>query len=92
MVEGSGFALSKIIKLGVQIFKNEPLRGSGHMPLPEPLRNCTKSIINIRNEDDKCFQWAILAALHYDELHKRARNKATFATRYKEWEKTLNFY
>lgn len=30
MVEGSGFALSKIIKLGVQIFKNEPLRGSGH--------------------------------------------------------------
>lgn len=57
----------------------------------KPLRNCTKSIINIKNEDEKCFQWAILAALHYDEVHKRDRNKAAIAARYKEWEKTLNF-
>lgn len=91
MIEGSGFTLSKIIKLHVQIFKNDPLRASGYIPLPNALKNCVKSIINLKNTEEKCFQWSILAALHYDEVHKRNRNKATDATRYKEWAKTLNF-
>lgn len=91
MIEGSGYTLSKIDNLCVLIFKNEPLRGSGYMPLPNALKMYTKSIINLKNTDEKCFQWSILAALHYDEVHKRNRNKATVASRYKKWENTLNF-
>lgn len=61
MVEGSGFVLSKINELHVQIFKNDPLRASGYIPLPNALKYCTKSIINLRNTGEKCFQWSILA-------------------------------
>lgn len=71
MIEGSGFTLKKINKLCVQIFKDEPLRASGYIPLPSALKNCTKSIINLKNTGEKCFQWSILAAFHYDEVHKR---------------------
>lgn len=41
MVEGSGFTLSKIIKLCVQIFKYEPLRGSSFIDLPSALKKKT---------------------------------------------------
>lgn len=38
LVEGSGFTLSKIINLNVQIFKHESLRGSGFIDLPQALK------------------------------------------------------
>lgn len=72
MVEGSGFTLSKIIKLRVQIFKYQPLRGSGYIDLPRALKNKTSSIVNLKNANsDDCFKWAILSALH----HNRKRQK-----------------
>lgn len=49
MVEGSGFTLSKILQLRVQIFKYEPLRGSGDIELPKQLKN-KKAIINWAHE------------------------------------------
>ena len=34
------------------------------MELPEQYRNSKKGLINIRNDDDTCFQYCIIAALH----------------------------
>lgn len=91
MVEGSGFTLSKIIKLIVQIFKYEPLRGSSFIELPSGLKN-KRSIINLENKNDnECFKWAILAALHSDEVRARNKNKVNDVESYLLWKNELNF-
>lgn len=51
MMEGSGFTLSEIKALRVQIFKYEPLRGSGFIQLPEELKG-KKSNLNLKNTYD----------------------------------------
>lgn len=90
MVEGSGFTLSRIIRLSVQIFQYEPLRGSGFIELPKVLKN-KRAIINLKNTDDECFKWSILAALHYDEVRAKNKNKANDAKSYSRWMDELNF-
>ena len=37
-----------------------PLIGSKHIELPDKLRNPTKGLINIKNNDNKCFFGVIL--------------------------------
>lgn len=91
MLEGSGFTLSKIERLTVQIFKYEPLRGSCSLKLPTILQKKSKSIVNIRNADDQCFKWAILSALHHNEVHAENRNKVTDVASYRRWANELNF-
>lgn len=91
MLEGSGFRLSRIERLTVQIFKYEPLRGSGSLTLPAILQKKNKSIVNIRNADDQCFKWAVLSALHHDEVHAENRNKVTDVASYRRWANELNF-
>ena len=41
----------------INIVKYLPLRSNSYMPLPEELRNSKKGLINLKNEDDKCFSW-----------------------------------
>lgn len=90
LVEGSGFTLSKIHRLTVQVFKYEPLQGGGDIDLPQILKN-KKAIINLKNTNDECFKWSILAALHHDEMRKKRIKKVNDATSYKLWSNELNF-
>ena len=61
--EGSGWIFLKVIKLVLHTTKWEPLYGSSYMPLDPYLAN-KKAIINMQNEDDKCFMWSVLRALY----------------------------
>ena len=61
--EGSGWMFLKVIKLVLHTTKWEPLYGSSYIPLVTYLAN-KKAIINMRNEDDKCFMWSVLRALN----------------------------
>lgn len=90
MLEGSGFTLSNIKVLRVQMFKYEPLRGSGFIQLPEALKG-KRSILNLKNTYDECFKWSILAALHYKEVYNRNKNKVTDAASFSCWANELNF-
>lgn len=90
MVEGSGFTLSIIRQLCVQIFKHEPLRGSGFIELPKIMKN-KRAIVNLRKTNDECFKWSILAALHHDEVYAKNRNKVNDAASYLRWANDLNF-
>ena len=49
------------------------------MPLPPTLAN-KKAIINVKNKDNKCFLWAVLAAIH------PASKDAQRVAKYKRWE------
>ena len=61
--EGSGWQFLKVIKLVLHTTKWEPIYGSSYIPLDPYLAN-KKAIINMQNEDDKCFMWSVLRALY----------------------------
>ena len=61
--EGSGYTFVKVIKLVLHVTKWQPLYGSSYIPLDPYIAN-KKAIINMKNEDDKCFMWCVLRALY----------------------------
>ena len=61
--EGSGWQFLKVIKLVLHTTRWEPLYGSSYMPLDPYLAN-KKALINMQNEDDKCFMWSVLRTLY----------------------------
>ena len=61
--EGSGWNFLNVIKLVIHTTRWEPLYGSSYIPLDPYLAN-KKAIINMQNEDDKCFMWSVLRALY----------------------------
>ena len=60
------------------------MKGGTYIPLPKFIQN-KNAIINIQNEDDKCFLWSILRYLHPKEIH------AERITDLKKYENELNF-
>ncbi|GET56481.1 uncharacterized protein LOC114537920 [Rhizophagus irregularis DAOM 181602=DAOM 197198] len=60
---GSGWEFYRVEKIFIEISQFQPPTGAGHIPLPKDLAT-KKGVVNPANDDDKCFQWAILAALH----------------------------
>ena len=64
----SGLQIARCVKLYLNIAKYEPLKGSSYIPLPEALSN-KKAIINLKNKDNRCFEWALLSILYYNKNH-----------------------
>ncbi|CAL1294548.1 unnamed protein product [Larinioides sclopetarius] len=63
---GSGWVLDKIIQFELCVAKYHPLRASSYIPLPKKLAD-KKAVLNIRNEDQKCLVWCLIA--HKLNLH-----------------------
>ena len=72
--EGSGWVFLGVEKLVLHITKWEPIYGSSYMPLDPYLAN-KKAIINMKNEDDKCFMWCVLRALYPKNDHPERIDK-----------------
>ena len=53
--EGSGWVIDKIEGLYINVADYEPLLGRSYILLPKVLNNSMKSLINLKNEDHKCF-------------------------------------
>ncbi|XP_076674681.1 uncharacterized protein LOC143372421 [Andrena cerasifolii] len=64
----SGWALSQILNLIVNVNKYNPLRAGCHFKLPREIL-MKKATISVRSEDNACFAWAVVAALHPAEIH-----------------------
>nr|DAC81331.1 TPA_asm: PolB [Megastigmus wasp adintovirus] len=83
----SGWSLDSIINIQININKFNPMRSGGsYLPLPDFIKK-RLACINVKNEDDdQCFKWAILSALHpvsYDDHPYRV-------THYLPYENELN--
>jgi len=65
---GSGYVLDSIDRLTVSFVKHRPLGGSSYIPTPAWLRS-KRCVVNVQNDDDKCFVWAVLSALFPGERH-----------------------
>ena len=67
--EGSLFVIDKILNHYFNVASYIPLKGNSYLPLPVELRNSKKGLINIKNEDDKCFLWSHIRHLKPANTH-----------------------
>ena len=81
--EGSGWAVKQVSALELHLVSYKPISGSSYVITPKFIAN-KNAVINIQNNDNKCFVWSILAALHPPSLNANRVNK------YKPYENELN--
>ena len=67
--------------------KFNPLNGKGYIDLPKKFK-AKKAVINVKNKDNKFFEYAILSALHHDEIDQKYANRSS---EYKKYLGKLNF-
>ena len=60
--EGSGWQFVRIEKLLLHTATYQPFTGNSYIPLPANFP--PRCVINVQNEDNKCFMWSILSAIH----------------------------
>ena len=82
--EGSNWTVDKVKNINIHIVKYKPLNGSSYIPLPAKLAS-KKAIVNVQNNDEKCFMWSVLAALHPSVDNPQRIQK------YSKYENTLDF-
>ena len=91
VLNNSSMTLDKInfSYLNIHIFS--PLKGSSYIEMPTYLLN-KKAIINVKNNDEYCFLWAISSALIKVEKHAdRTSNYTEKFNELKEQTKSLSF-
>ena len=62
-MNGSWWYFKEIVYLEIHTVDYKPMRGGAYIPLPEWIMR-KKAIINIRNDDNKCFIWCVLRYLN----------------------------
>ena len=60
---GSGFVIDRIVKFVLCITKYRLLHGSTFIKTPEHIAR-KYCVVNVKNDDDMCFVWAILSCLY----------------------------
>ena len=63
MAVGSGWVFVKVEKLVLHTTRWDTVNAGSYIELPPELKN-KKAIINMKNQDDKCFMWSVLRALN----------------------------
>ena len=72
--EGSGWVISEIIRLTLSIAAYDSVLGSSYIPTPQSLSK-KRAVINIKNKDDRCFLYCILAQLYPADRDRERPNK-----------------
>ena len=84
----SGFTLDKIMHLYINFHRLAMTRGSSYTELPKWIKS-KKAVINPQNKDERCFKWAVIAALHHEEIrkdHQRISSLRPYRNQY-NWER-----
>ena len=72
--DGSGFVVQKVDHLDININKFKPIRGSSYIATPAALVG-NNFLLNIRNNDNKCFAYSVLAAMFPENKNRERQNK-----------------
>ena len=68
-MRGSEFAYDSVDALYYDLNKVSLSRGGSYIDFPKWLKS-KKATINPKNNDDKCFQYALTVALNYEKFKK----------------------
>ena len=77
---GSGWVLDKLVALSLHPLEFDPLRATSYIPLPTCIQN-RKAVINVKNNDEKCFLWSVIAGL-YGDSHARHHERVSHYLEY----------
>ncbi|KAF4519569.1 hypothetical protein B566_EDAN004776 [Ephemera danica] len=85
LLDGSGCKLATIEKLLVRTSKNNPLRVSSFLKIPDSIA-WKSAIINPYNIDDnECFKWSVCASQHQGPHAERITNLLPYVNRF-QWD------
>lgn len=79
----SGWALSRILDLTININMYNPMHAGCHHNLPQELI-FKKAVINVQSNDNACFAWSVVAALYPSKDHPQRTSS------YPQYTKSLN--
>ena len=85
--KGSGWILESIDYLKVLSAVYEPIRGTFYVPTPKSIVN-KKAVVNIHNENEKCFEYSVIASQHYSEIDAKNSSRPN---QYNNWIGKYNF-
>jgi hypothetical protein len=68
---GSGFVLCGILSVDLNVAARTPLDARSYIPLPDFLQR-KRCIVNVKNDDNRYFGYALLAPLHPEHYHKHS--------------------
>ena len=83
--QGFGWMLKNVLFGDVHLSKYLPLRGSTYIDLPKWIKE-KKAVLNVKNSDDKCFVWSVLADMYEIGWGENANR----VEKYKQYESELN--
>ena len=72
--ERSGWVFESVIDFRIHVNPFQPFSGTSYIKLPPKLA-AKKAIINVKNEDQECFKWAVTSAVFPRENHPERLNK-----------------
>ena len=83
----SSLVISKINTQYIDIIEYKPLKGSSYIKLPKAIKNPKMGLINIKNEDQKCFAYCLIYHLNQSKI----KNNPQRVSIYKQYENTVDF-
>ena len=84
--QGSGWIVQSIEGFYLNVSSYSPLIGSTYIEFPDELKNSSKGLINIQNDDNKCLLWC-----HIRHLYLADKNPQRIAKKDKELVSNLNY-
>ena len=60
--KGSGWRFEEVVSININVDPFNPMRAGSYFTLPRKLA-LKKAIINVQNEDNECFKWAVTSAV-----------------------------
>ena len=64
----SGLVVNKVTCATIHVSQHVPLAGSAYQSLPKFILD-KQAVVNVKNEDDRCFGYAVLSMLHPNPIH-----------------------
>ena len=79
----SGFSLKKVLYMDVDFHKIHLVRGGSYVELDKWIAD-KKAIINTKNDDNKCFKWAVIVAVHKPDHPERMSSLKKYENKF-DW-------
>ena len=83
-LRGSGWSQGRVLEIKLKETKFNPIAGKSFIPLPKELI-LKRAVLNIKNTDNRCFMWCVLAKLHY------VKKNPERVSNYQQYVPELNF-